>query len=109
MEALKYLAWHLIYACDEMELYKKLASEEMYDCNNFVQWINHCLRNGKSMQTVLTQKHLDEISRFLTKSDMHQWKEAYCDFAYYALLFGNEKVSAKLDNLGDFKSEYCDY
>lgn len=102
MEALKYLAWHLIYACDEIELYKKLAFIDLSDRKSFVQWVNRCLRNGKPIKTVLTQKHLDEISDFLTQVDEHQWKEVYYDFVYYALLFGNEKAKAKLDNLGDF-------
>ncbi|MCH5585792.1 hypothetical protein MK805_12645 [Shimazuella sp. AN120528] len=106
MEALKYLAWHLIYACDEREIYKKLSSEELDDRKSFVQWVNDCLQNGERIQTVLTQKHLNEISEYLIRTDEHQWRKAYFDFNYHVLIFGNEKLKAKLNALGDFNSEY---
>jgi DNA modification methylase len=99
MEALKYLAWHLIYACDELELYNKLASEKIYERKIFVQWINQCLQQCKPIKSVLTKSHLDEISNFLIQADEQQWKKACSDFIWYVLIFGIEKVGDKWKEL----------
>jgi hypothetical protein len=104
MESLKYLAWHLIYACDERQLYEKLGSAEWSDRKSFIQWVNSCLRHGKPIKSILTQQHLDELSTFLMKAGEQQWKNAYFDFAWYILIFGNEKVRGKLDVLEDHMS-----
>jgi hypothetical protein len=99
MESVKYLAWHLIHTCDVVCLYEKLARIETFNRKQVIQWINQCLQHSRQIKTVLTQKHLDEISILLNQGDEGQLWIAYIDFAYYVLIFGNEKVKAKLDAL----------
>lgn len=100
MEAVKYLAWHLLHSCED-NLHEKLTSFSPSDRKKIVQLIKWCLQNGKRIQTLLTQTHLNEITSILQNGKDEEVEEFHFHLTMYVFTFGLEKMNVELEQLLD--------
>lgn len=105
MEAIKYLAWHLLHACEDSDLHEKLTSFPPDDRKQIVHFIKWCLQNGKRIQTLLTQAHLNEITSVLQHGADEEVEDFHFHLTMYICEFGMEMVKGKLDNLLEAKED----
>lgn len=99
MEAIKYLAWHLFYACEDMDLHDKLLSISPSDRKQIVQLIKWCLQNGKRINTVLKQEHLNQITEILQNGSNEEVEEFHFHMTMDVFLLEMEKIQKELDYL----------
>ncbi len=99
MEAVKYLAWHLLHACEDQGLHDKLTSVSPSDRKEIAQLIKWCLQNGKRINTILTQEHLNEITAILQNGNDEEIAEFHFNLAVQILSLGVEQVKVELQKL----------
>jgi hypothetical protein len=104
VEAIKYLAWHLIHCCDDLYLYEKLTSFQSDDRERIIQAINGCLSHGSPINTVLTKDHLVQITDVLFHGNSAEVTELHFDLTMYVLAFGLKKIRSQLEKL--YHEEY---
>jgi hypothetical protein len=105
LEAVKYLAWHLLHSCEDTNLHEKLTSFSPNDRKQIVQLIQWCLQNGKKIQTLLTQAHLNQITSILKFGEEEEVEEFHFHLTMYVFTFGMEKVKGQLDKLLEPKED----
>jgi hypothetical protein len=99
MEAIKYLAWHLLHSCGDSNLHEKLTSFPPDDRKKMVQFIQWGLQNGKRIQTLLTQAHLNQITTILKNGRDEDVKDFHFQLTMYIFNLSMEKLKGKLDDL----------
>jgi hypothetical protein len=104
-EAVKYLAWHLLHSCEDTNLHEKLTSFSPNDRKQIVQLIQWCLQNGKKIQTLLTQAHLNQITSILKFGEEEEVEEFHFHLTMYVFTFGLEKMKGQLDELLEPKED----
>mgnify|MGYP006951159605 CR=1 FL=1 len=105
MEAVKYLAWHLLHSCEDSNLHEKLTSFPPNDRKQIVQLIQWCLQNGKRIQTLLTQAHLNQITSILQHGQEEEVEDFHFHLTMYVFTYGMEKMKGELDKLLESKED----
>ncbi|MCH5586272.1 hypothetical protein MK805_15120 [Shimazuella sp. AN120528] len=105
MEAIKYLAWHLLHSCEDINLHEKLTSFPPNDRKQIVQLIQWCLQNGKKIQTLLTQAHLNEITAILQYGEDEEVEDFHFHLTMYVFTFGMEMMKVQIDDMLEAKED----